>query len=400
MQYDKAFFDQPFERRGTACSKWDGLEKDLGKTMNPMWVADMDFEGPAEITEALVKRAAHPAYGYTYQTDSATQAMLDFMQRRHHVTLKADEHALMPCVVTGLKLAILALTQPGDKVLIQSPVYGPFRMSVQATGRELADAPMLRDEKGYYTMDLAAVEAQLQAGAKLMLLCSPHNPASRAWTKDELTALIELLDKYNVPLVSDEIHADFVYAPGTFIPVLSLTQKNVMSFCAASKTFNLAGLQQACCICPDENIRNAFRHEMDKAGVRSGNIFALEATRAAYNEGDAWLDGLLDYLDGNRHHLAKLVAEYLPKAVLTPLEATYLGWIDLRTYGFNEEELVKRTLAAGVMFTGGKFFGDNGEGFLRINIGCPRRYITEGIHRLAMALRDEPGATNAPELEV
>ena len=400
MKYDKAFFDEPFDRRGTACEKWDCLEERQGREMNPMWVADMDFRGPEEITEALVKRAMHPAYGYTAQTKAATKAMLDFMQRRHGVKLEEREQTLMPCVVTGLRAAVLALTKPGDGIIIQPPVYGPFYFSIKDNERKTVECPLIRDEKGYYTMDLAAGAAQLQAGAKLMLLCSPHNPASRAWTKDELTALIELLDKYNVPLVSDEIHADFVYAPGTFIPVLSLTQKNVMSFCAASKTFNLAGLQQACCICPDENIRNAFRHEMDKAGVRSGNIFALEATRAAYNEGDAWLDGLLDYLDGNRHHLAKLVAEYLPKAVLTPLEATYLGWIDLRTYGFNEEELVKRTLAAGVMFTGGKFFGDNGEGFLRINIGCPRRYITEGIHRLAMALRDEPGATNAPELEV
>ena len=235
-------------------------------------------------------------------------------------------------------------------------------------------------------MDLAAVEAQLQAGAKLMILCSPHNPASRAWTKEELTALVALLEKYNVPLVSDEIHADFVYAPNNFVPILSVTQKNVLSLCAASKTFNLAGLQQACCICPDENIRNAFRNEMNKAGVRAGNIFALEATRAAYNEGDAWLDGLMAYLDGNRQHLMALVAEHLPKALLTPMEATYLGWLDLRAYGFNDEELRERTLANGVMFTGGKFFGDNGDGFLRVNIGCPRANITEGILRLKKAL--------------
>ena len=259
-------------------------------------------------------------------------------------------------------------------------------MSVAATGRTLADAPMTCDENGRYSMDLAAVEAQLQQGAKMMVLCNPHNPVSRAWAKEELVALVELLDKYNALLVSDEIHADFVYEPHTFHPILSITQKNVLSLCAASKTFNLAGLQQACCICPDEKIRNAFRDEMNKAGVRAGNIFALEATRAAYNEGDAWLDGLMDYLDGNRQHLAAMVAEHLPKAVLTPMEATYLGWLDLRAYGYTSEELGERTLANGVMFTGGKFFGDNGEGFLRINIGCPRANITEGILRLKKAL--------------
>ncbi len=386
MKFDHEYFDAGLYRLGTRCEKWDEARKEHGEDILPLWVADMDFPSPPAVQEAILKRAAHPTYGYTAELEDDHQALINFWQRRHDLTIQPEWLTLMPCVVTGIKAAILALTQPEDKVLIQSPVYGPFRMSVQATGRTLADAPMLRDENGRYTMDLAATEAQLQSGAKLMILCSPHNPASRAWSAEELTALITLLDKYNVPLVSDEIHADFVYAPGKFVPVLSLTQKNVMSFCAASKTFNLAGLQQACCICPDEKIREAFRHEMDKAGVRAGNIFALEGTRAAYNEGDEWLDGLMAYLDGNRKHLADMVAEHLPKAVLTPLEATYLGWIDLRAYGFNGDELMQRTIAAGVQFTGGTFFGDNGDGFLRINIGCPRRYITEGVLRLKKAL--------------
>lgn len=386
MKFDQEYFDAGLYRMGTRCEKWDEARKEHGEDVLPLWVADMDFPSPPAVQEAIMRRAAHPTYGYTAELEDDHEALINFWQRRHGLTLQAEWLSLMPCVVTGIKCAILALTQPGDQVLIQSPVYGPFRMSVEATGRTLADAPMLRDDNGRYSMDLTAVEEQLQAGAKLMILCSPHNPASRAWTAEELSALIALLDKYNVPLVSDEIHADFVYAPGKFVPVLSLTQKNVMSFCAASKTFNLAGLQQACCICPDEAIRAAFRHEMEKAGVRAGNIFALEGTRAAYNEGDAWLDGLMAYLDGNRQHLAQLVAQHLPKAVLTPLEATYLGWIDLRSYGFSEEELQRRTIAAGVQFTGGKFFGDNGEGFLRINIGCPRCNITEGILRLKKAL--------------
>ena len=386
MKFEYEYFDAGLYRMGTRCEKWDEARNEHGEDILPLWVADMDFPSPPAVQEAILKRAAHPTYGYTAELEDDYQALINFWQRRHDLAIEQDWLTLMPCVVTGIKAAILALTKPEDKVLIQSPVYGPFRMSVQATGRTLADAPMIRDENGRYSMDLAATEAQLQAGAKLMILCSPHNPASRARSAEELTALITLLDKYNVPLVSDEIHADFVYAPGKFVPVMSLTKKNVMSFCAASKTFNLAGLQQACCICPDEKIREAFRHEMDKAGVRAGNIFALEGTRAAYNEGDEWLDGLMAYLDGNRKHLAAMVAEHLPKAVLTPLEAPYLGWIDLRAYGFNGEALMQRTIAAGVQFTGGTFFGDNGDGFLRINIGGPRRYITEGILRLKKAL--------------
>lgn len=386
MKFDREYFDAGLYRMGTRCEKWDEARKDHGEDILPLWVADMDFPSPPAVQEAILKRAAHPTYGYTAELEDDHQALIDFWQRRHGLTVEADWLTLMPCVVTGIKAAILALTQPEDKVIITSPVYGPFRMSVAATGRTLADAPMTCDENGRYSMDLTAVEAQLQQGAKMMVLCNPHNPVSRAWAKEELVALVELLDKYNALLVSDEIHADFVYAPHTFHPILSITQKNVLSLCAASKTFNLAGLQQACCICPDEKIRNAFRDEMNKAGVRAGNIFALEATRAAYNEGDAWLDGLMDYLDGNRQHLAAMVAEHLPKAVLTPMEATYLGWLDLRAYGYTSEELGERTLANGVMFTGGKFFGDNGEGFLRINIGCPRANITEGILRLKKAL--------------
>ena len=386
MKFDREYFDAGLYRMGTRCEKWDEARKDHGEDILPLWVADMDFPSPPAVQEAILKRAAHPTYGYTAELEDDHQALIDFWQRRHSLTVEADWLTLMPCVVTGIKAAILALTQPEDKVIITSPVYGPFRMSVAATGRTLADAPMTCDENGRYSMDLAAVEAQLQQGAKMMVLCNPHNPVSRAWAKEELVALVALLDKYNALLVSDEIHADFVYAPHTFHPILSITQKNVLSLCAASKTFNLAGLQQACCICPDEKIRNAFRDEMNKAGVRAGNIFALEATRAAYNEGDAWLDGLMAYLDGNRQHLAAMVAEHLPKAVLTPMEATYLGWLDLRAYGYTSEELGERTLANGVMFTGGKFFGDNGEGFLRINIGCPRANITEGILRLKKAL--------------
>ena len=386
MKFDREYFDAGLYRMGTRCEKWDEARKDHGEDILPLWVADMDFPSPPAVQEAILKRAAHPTYGYTAELEDDHQALIDFWQRRHGLTVEADWLTLMPCVVTGIKAAILALTQPEDKVIITSPVYGPFRMSVAATGRTLADAPMTCDENGRYSMDLAAVEAQLQQGAKMMVLCNPHNPVSRAWAKEELVALVELLEKYNALLVSDEIHADFVYAPHTFHPILSITQKNVLALCAASKTFNLAGLQQACCICPDEKIRNAFRDEMNKAGVRAGNIFALEATRAAYNEGDAWLDGLMAYLDGNRQHLAAMVAEHLPKAVLTPMEATYLGWLDLRAYGYTSEELGERTLANGVMFTGGKFFGDNGEGFLRINIGCPRANITEGILRLKKAL--------------
>ena len=387
MNFNQEYFDEGLYRVGTRCEKWDGCRKAHGKNALPLWVADMDFPSPPAVQEALLRRAAHPTYGYTELLADDYQSLMNFWQRRHGLTIKQEDITLMPCVVTGLKLAILALTEPGDGVILQSPVYGPFRMSVEVTGRKVMDAPLIRRDNARYDMDLAAVEEQLKAGAKLMLLCSPHNPVSRVWSKEELTALVELLRRYNVPLVSDEIHADFVYAPHTFVPALSLGREKIISMCAASKTFNLAGLQQAACLCSDAEIRDRIRHEMDKAGVRSGNIFALEATRAAYNEGDAWLDGLLTYLDGNRAALEELVRQHLPKAVLTPMEATYLGWLDLRAYGLTTEKLMKRAEEAGVVFTEGTFFSKTaGEGHLRINIGCPRRYLEEGILRLSVAL--------------
>ena len=387
MMFNEEYFDEGLYRVGTRCEKWDVCRAEHGENILPLWVADMDFPSPPAVQEALLRRAAHPTYGYTETVEDDDQALIDFWQRRHGLTVNAEDITMMPCVVTGLRLAILALTQPGDGVIIQSPVYGPFWMSVEGTGRKVMDAPLIRREDGRYDMDLGAVERQLQAGAKLMLLCSPHNPVSRVWSREELQALLDLLDRYGVPLASDEIHAEFVYAPNTFVPVLSLKRENVLSLCAASKTFNLAGLQQASCLCGDAAIREAFRREMNKAGVRSGNIFALEATRAAYEQGDAWLDGLLRYLDGSRVLLAELVRRHLPRAVLSPMDGTYLGWLDLRAYGYTTEELMERTTRAGVRFTGGTFFGEKtGEGFLRINIGCPRRYLEEGVLRLRVAL--------------
>ena len=276
----------------------------------------------------------------------------------------------------------------GDGIIIQSPVYGPFRMSVAATGRTMMEAPLKRREDGGYDMDLGAVEAQCRAGAKMMILCSPHNPVSRAWRREELEALIAVLRRYGVLLVSDEIHADFVFAPNAFVPALSVTRENVVMLCAASKTFNLAGLQQASCVCCDKAMMEKLRQAVDACGVTSGNVMALAATRAAYRDGDAWLDGLLAYLDENRAELKRAVEEMLPRAVLTPMEATYLGWLDLRAYGFGNDELMERCFAAGVQFNGGTFFGEAGDGFVRVNIGCPRAHITEAIRRLEKALRD------------
>ena len=380
---EKYDFDTVVPRRGTNSYKWDTPEQE---GVLPMWVADMDFRAAPCIVEALRRRVSHGVFGYTRVPAAYYDAVTDWFARRHG--WRIDPHWILYTtgVVPALSAVIKALTVPGDRVIVQTPAYNCFYSSIRNNGCELL-ANRLRYEGGAYTIDFDDLETKASdPKAKLLLLCNPHNPVSRAWKREELQALIDLLARYGAYLIADEIHADFVYAPEQFVPVLSLAQKNVLSLCAASKTFNLAGLEQAAMLVPDEAVRAKINTEMERAGVRSGNLFALEGTRAAYEYGDAWLDGLMRYLDGNRKHLTAVVKQELPQAVLTPMEATYLGWLDLRAYGMNCEELMARTLKHGVQFTEGTFFGEGGEGFLRVNIGCPRRNITEGIRRLKEAL--------------
>ena len=390
MKYDKAYFDQPFDRRGTACIKWDDLEAREGREMNPMWVADMDFIAPDEITQAMVRRAAHPAYGYTSQTQSATDALLAFMERRHGVKLTKEQHVLMPCVVTGLRAAVRAFTKPGDKVLILTPVYGPFYMAITQNDRLTAECPLLRDEKGYYTMDLEAIENACREGVKLMLMCNPHNPVGRAWSREELEALIAILKRYDVTLVSDEIHEDFVFEKGVFHPILSLLtspEDKVAALTSASKTFNLAGLSQAVAFSRNPEILSAMDFQMTKAGVVRSNIFGMIATEAAYTYGDEWLDGMLAYIREGDQILREEMARLLPEAVITPLEATYLAWVNMSAYGFTSEELVERCRKEGVEFNAGTIFGkETGAGFLRVNLACQHDRIRQAVAQLAKAV--------------
>lgn len=390
MIYDKAFFDQPFDRHGTNCEKWDCLEERVGHEMNPMWVADMDFRGPEEITNALVQRAMHPAYGYTPPSVSHNKAMLDFMQRRHGVTLKESEHTLMPCVVTGLRAAVMTMTQPGDAVIIQTPVYGPFYASIRDNNRVITECLMHRDENNRYTMNFEAIEEACKAGAKLMLLCNPHNPVGRAWSKEELTTLVDLLSRYNVALLSDEIHEDFVFEKGAFTPILSIVtdpEANVAAVTSASKTFNLAGLKHAVFFCRNAQLLERVSAFMHEVGVVQYNLFGMVAAEAAYTYGDAWLDGMLAYIKEGADILREELKAHLPKAIMTPLEATYLGWVDLNAYGFTCEQLLERCRKAGVEFTPGTFFGPvTGEGFMRVNLACQHDRVRLAVKQLANAI--------------
>lgn len=389
MPFDAMYFDAGLDRRGTRCDKWDSLEQRTSPWI-PLWVADMDFPSPPAATEALLRRAAHPTYGYTEVLDDDFAAAADFWTRRHGWCVPIGQMLLFPCVITAMKLAIRSMTQPGDKVLIFSPVYGHFADSVHETHRELVNVPLVSDADGRFSIDWAATERAMADGVRAVLLCNPHNPVSRRWSKEELTRLAALCDCFDAALISDEIHAEFMLT-GDFVPVLPIRSRKTVSLCSASKTFNLAGLQQALMFCPDDDLRERIRTDMIEVGTKAGNVFALEGTRAAYQHGDAWLDGLLVYLKDNAAALNALVAELLPKAVLSPMEATYLGWLDLRAYGMDTAQLMEISKAEGVFCSSGTYFGQEGDGFLRINIACPRRQLIEGMQRLAKAVNGHQG---------
>lgn len=391
MNYNFSFFDEPIERCGTDCEKWDGIREREGRELLPMWVADMDFRCPAEVTDALIRRAQHPVYGYTDQSESAIQAMLDFTSRHYGVTLTKSQQATLPCVVTGLRAAVRTQTKPGDGVLIQPPVYGPFFSVVQDNGRTLVENPLVRDAQGYYRMDFEGMEAAFQGGVKLALLCSPHNPVGRVWTREELDRVYGLCLRYGVTLVVDEIHADFVFEKGTFTNALLLDESEeakIIVLNSASKTFNIAGMRQAVMLTRNQHLRHELIEDMRNAGVVPGSIFSFIANEAAYRYGDAWLEGMLAYLVAAYGLLQKEIAVRLPKAIMSPMEATYLAWIDLRAYGLTTAEMMKRTYEQGVAFTSGQFFDKAlGEGFLRINFACPHSQTLEAVKRLEKAIK-------------
>ena len=386
MIFDKAYFDAGISRIGTDCVKWDEMmAENNDPDLVPMWVADMDFPSPPAIAQALAKVAAQGTWGYTHAGEKDARALCDYWKRRHQVAIDPQAVLMLPCVVSGLRMCVRALTEPNDGVLIFTPVYGPFYASIRENGRKVVASPLVRDEKGRYTLNLADAEGKLAAReAKMVMFCSPHNPCGRAWTEEELAGVVSLCYKYGVPLVCDEIHADFVYVPNAHHSILNLPHADELAvmLCAASKTFNVAGLQQASLVCKNERMRGAIAKESTACGVTSGNVFALAATRAAYTDCDAWLDGLKAYLVGNRDCVTAYAKAHFPKVIVTPLEATYLMWLDCRALGLEQEELMRRLLNAHVKVNDGLFFGEGGRGFIRLNIGCPRAQLNAALERM------------------
>lgn len=378
-------FDVLLQRRHTDSTKWDALERDFGQeNLMPFWVADADFPVLPEIGQAIRERAADgETFGYTFAGESYYEGILSWNRRRHGLDLKKEEIIPAPGVVTALAEILLALTEKGDTVLINPPVYSPFFDVVRGMERTLAESP-LRLRGGRYELDLEDMERKFASGVKLYILCSPHNPVGRVWEKVELEELTKLCRKYQVILVSDEIHYDIVYPGHRHIPILNVNPDAVM-VTAPSKTFNIAGLKSSVILVKNEEIRARIEHWAENMHLYL-NLFAYCATETVYKSGGQWLDEMIEYLEENARFVLAYFEEHMPRVKTYMPESTYLMWLDFSGYGMTEGELSHRLQdGAGVALNAGEEYGKGYGQYMRLNIACPRYYLEEGLKRISLA---------------
>lgn len=380
-------FDELTERRGTGSYKWDEAGAD---DVIPMWVADMDFRTAPPVVEALRRRVEHGVFGYTLVPERYYDAVISWFARRHGWTMQREWIMYTTGVVPAVSAVIKALTMPGERVIVQTPVYNCFFSSIRNNGCEAAENPLLYD-RGRYTMDYEGLE-RIAADPRttLMLLCNPHNPAGRVWTRDELLRVNDICVRHGVTVVADEIHCELVYGGHRYTPFASVSDgclANSVTCCSPSKAFNTAGLQIANIISADAGVRRRIDRAININEVCDVNPFGVEALIAAYNEGGAWLDSLTEYIRGNYEALCAFFAERLPAVRIVPMEGTYLVWADCRELGMTSDGITARLLSEGrVMVSSGTIYGAAGEGFIRINIACPRERMMEGLRRIAAVL--------------
>lgn len=387
-------FDAPVERRGTACCKWDDAPKLFrNPDILPMWVADMDFAAPPCVLSALSAQVRHGAFGYPAADQTPTvAAFAGWLERRHGWNVPLESVVLVPGVVPALQAAVEAFSDPGDEIIIQPPVYHPFFDIARSGGRVLVENPLV-ERDGFWQMDLDDLAAKAET-AEILVLCNPHNPGGRAWTREELAAVAGICARTGTIVLTDEIHGDLVHAPHVHTPFASLggiAPDRIATFAAPSKTFNLAGLNIAATIIPDAATRRRFEKVFRDRGVPCTNGPGLAAMRAAYEHGDPWLDALLAYLQVNSRHLVDSAAAW-PGIRLAAPEATYLAWLDCRGTGMDEAQLVTFFgKEAQVGLNRGGMFGNQGRGWMRLNFGTRREILDEGIARIARALDARAG---------
>ncbi len=385
MRYN---FDEIIERKNTDCVKYDKLESYFGaKDLLPLWVADMDFKVPPCISEAIIERANHEIYGYTFRGDSCINSIQNWLKTRHNWVIPKDWISSSPGVVTGLSILLMSLTNEGDQIAIQSPVYHPFAQVINDTKRKLVVNPLRLTDEGYQ-MDFEQLEELAKNGLTALVLSNPHNPVGRVFTKEELVQLGNLANTYDFLIISDEIHQDLIYEGYKHIPLASLSDElaqRTITCIAPSKTFNVAGLASSVIIIPNAKLKQKFETLLSSLHLNSGNLFGHTAMQAGYEDGAEWLDQLMDYLKGNVDFLRSYLKENIPTIKLIEPEATYLLWLDCRSLNIDTEKLNKLLIQkAGLALNKGTTFGNDGEGFLRINIGCPRSVLEKALEKIKL----------------
>lgn len=388
MQYD---FDKIINRKGTDSVKYDLNGPLFGnEEVLPMWVADMDFEVADFIREAILERFNHPIYGYTYRPKRFYEALVSWALRRHGWQIEANTINFSPGIVPALNLCVLGMTDQGDKIVVQPPVYFPFFYSVTNHKRELL-YNQLRKVDGSYQMDFDHLEEQFKKGVKMFFFCHPHNPVGRVWNREELERLANLCIRYNVLVLSDEVHSDLVLFGNGHIPLASLGKEIAdltITTVAPSKTFNLAGLFTSAVIIPNPELFKKYERILDVIHVGGGSLFGQVAMEAAFKYGDDWLDQLIQYLEKNFLLLSESLKSSVPEVVLSPLQATYLSWLDFSFLGMNEKELKDFVITkARLGLNDGPMFGPGGVNHQRLNIATPAKVLKEGIERLEEAVQ-------------
>ena len=384
-------FDEVVDRRGTSCLKYDfGMKRKGRDDLLPLWVADMDFKLPDEILEDLQKRINHGIFGYT-DLDEEYYAAVDRWFFTHHGYHVAPETLTVGCgVVYGLATGVNAFTKEGDAILIQQPVYYPFREVIEDNGRRFINN-QLHYEDGTYTIDFDDFEKKItENDVKVFILCNPHNPVGRVWSREELERLGDICLRHDVVIMDDEIHCDFVFPGHQFTSFMTLDakyRKNLVLYTSPSKTFNVAGMQPANIIIPDETLRKAYRRANTAAGYSQGNVMGITAVKAVYTKGDAWVQELVEYIGGNMEYVKEFVKANFPKAHFVEPEGTYLIWIDFSGYGFSDEELEHVMVEEAKLWLDcGIVFGPATAQFERFNIACPRATVVQAFGQLKQAL--------------
>lgn len=382
-------FDEVIDRRGTDSVKWDGMKNTWGRDdLTALWVADMDFRTPPFVMDALRRRLEHEVLGYTMACKEWSASICNWLQKRHQWTVKAEELTFVPGIVRGQALALLCFTQPGDRVLVMTPVYHPFFLVTERLGRQAVRSSLdLRD--GHYHIDFDRLRRDVQ-GCKALILCNPHNPGGRVWTVEELRQVAAICHESGTLVISDEIHADLTLPPYKHHPFATVSDEaahNSLTFMAPSKSFNMPGLQSSYAVTQDEHIRNRFQAFMEAGEFCEGHLLAYIGCAAVYTYGEEWLAQVLDYIKGNIDFTEHYLKEHIPAIGMIRPQASYLVFLDCRALGLKQEAL-ERLFAdkAGLALNTGTMFGKEGEGFMRLNVGCPRSQLERALRQLEVAV--------------